>query len=190
MCCLTILLNFWWFGATRSPLNSWLYIANTVWSCSDLVICFCTNLREHFPEASHSFPKRSDPILYRNLGRHHPVSKYWTNPTGSELYRKLWLIESGHREIIFLNADAILASSISKSRKDSPPIDCDVIWSSDDLAISTSWIHDIVSSGVDVLTHTSVLKLTLQNWQSCSWNFPKCRYVITQLGVSIVQLWE
>ena len=35
ICCLTIVLNFWSLRATRSRLNSWLHIANTVWSCSE-----------------------------------------------------------------------------------------------------------------------------------------------------------
>ena len=110
-------------------------------------VCFCTNLREHSPGASHLFLIRSDPILHRNPGRHHPVSNYRTNPTDQELYHKLQLTESGHipykqfaslsrigcrssstltllleevLEMIFLNADAILVSSISKSGQGSP----------------------------------------------------------------------
>ena len=63
-----------------------------------LVIRLCTKLREHFPEAPHPSPTRSDPILYRSLGRHHLVSKYQTKPTDLEPYHKPRQIESGHRQ--------------------------------------------------------------------------------------------
>ena len=67
-------------------------------------------------------------------------------------------------KMIFLNGDAILASSISKSRKAlRPSIDCDVMRFFIDLAIFTSLIHDIESWGNGVVTHTSVLKL------GCCW---------------------
>ena len=67
--------------------------------------------------------------------------------------------------MIFLNADAIHAPSISKSRKDSAVIEFDVRKSSKDPAISTSLIHDTVSSGVKSHAHfgleadTPVLKV-------------------------------
>ena len=40
----------------------------------NLVLCSCTYRQGHFPEESHPFQIRSDPTLYRNLERHHPVS--------------------------------------------------------------------------------------------------------------------
>ena len=90
--------------------------------------------------------------------------------------------------MVFLNADAILASSLSKSGKNFPLIDCDVIRLSIDLAISTSLIRDTVSRGNGVLTHTSVSNLTLQHWKSLeSVNFPKCSSFQEKFGDSIIQ---
>ena len=61
-----------------------------------------------------------------------------------------------------------------KIRKCSPSIDCDVERSSIDFAISTSLIHDIESWWKACSPHTSVQKLSLQQWKSFeSVNFPK-----------------
>ena len=80
-------------------LNSILGCTSQILSevVQNLITCFCTNLRGHSLEASHLFQIKSDPILYRNLGRHHLVRECWTNPTDFELNHTLPLTESGHR---------------------------------------------------------------------------------------------
>ena len=88
------------------------------------------------------------------------------------------------------NADAIIASSISQSVKSLRPVlDCCVIRSSIDLAIPTSLINCIVRWGSADFEHTSVLKLTFQNWNSIEpGNFHKCNSEIGSLGKSITPL--
>ena len=83
----------------------------------------------------------------------------------------------------FFNADAIKTSSISYSEKSlRPVIDCDVIRSSIDFAMSTSLIQCIVMWGHADSARTSVFgfcfcffQLTFQPWNSNeSGNFPRC----------------
>ena len=79
--------------------------------------------------------------------------------------------------MIFLNEDAIFASSISKSGKCCPSTDCDVKRSSTDLAISTSLIHDTATVGQPEQEHTSVLTLVFQHFQSSgSGNFCRMQF--------------
>ena len=68
--------------------------------------------------------------------------------------------------ISFLEADAIIASSTSKSRKSFFIIDRDVLCSSIDLAISISLIQSMVTWGSAVRTQTSIPKFDFQLWNS------------------------
>ena len=77
--------------------------------------------------------------------------------------------------MMLLNANAIVASNISKSRNSRPSIDFDVMGSSTDLATPTSLIHSIAIVRQPEQEHTAVLKLVFQQWKSTeSGNLPRC----------------
>ena len=106
-------------------------------------------------------------------------------PPTQIVLQKNWL------DKILFNADAIFASSIKKSGKSRPSVDCDVIWSSNYLATSTTLISNIGIVRHNEFGHTSVLKLTLKHWRSAECgNLPKCSSEIWSLGFSNKQFWE
>ena len=78
---------------------------NTVWSCSDSCNLFLYKSSRRYLTL---FPTRSAPILYRNLGRHHVVSKYWTNPSDLELY-----LNSGWLKVAIDHISSLLPSQES-----------------------------------------------------------------------------
>ena len=80
-------------------------------------------------------------------------------------------------EIIFCSANAIFASSVSKSGNLALQLAATFKRSSVDFAISTSLIQDIVIVGCDEFAHDSVLKLTLQHGRSTdSRIFPEMQF--------------
>ena len=99
-------------------------------------------------------------------------SYFWARCSSTHILFKNWMCELR----IFFDADAIITSSISQSWISVlPRIDCDVLDSSIDFALSTSVIHDIVIWGFGVFAQTSVLKLTFQLSNSMeSGNFARC----------------
>ena len=94
----------------------------------------------------------------------------------------------------YFKDDAIIESSIFENQENYVcclVIDCDVTSSSIDWATSTSLIHSMVTWGSAVRKLTSVLKLSLQLWNSIdSGNLPRFYSVIGTLGQSIIQTWE
>ena len=139
------------------------FLGRTVPILSDaehsLVVSSCTNLQRHSPEVLHLLSIELGPILYRNPQCHPRVSKYWTDLIGPELHHKLWFLERSHgskKQFAGVGDDFPQC----KSGKRFPLIDCEVIRSCIEVAISTSWTHDIVSMRQGVFAHTSALKLT------------------------------
>ena len=107
---------------------------------------------------------------------------------GARCYSRLTHLLKEVLKMILLNASAIPASSISKSGKDFPPTDCDVTCDRQKIpAISTSLIHDIVSSGVERCTCTHIgLEADSPTLEVISrlGMFQKCNSEIAFLGVS------